>query len=162
MRSFVGWAAALAVGLSLSLRAASAREGADSPPAAAAAAPEADRLFRRYCATCHGQDFKGTDLRAVNPEIPDFTSAAWHANHSDARLLVSILSGRGAGMPAFADKLSQEQARSLVARLRQAAPIGAKPPSPAMDDFHRRFEELTRELDALRDEFYEADRADQP
>jgi mono/diheme cytochrome c family protein len=155
MRNSTWLAAALAAGLGLSLRAASARD-------AAAVVPDADPLYRRYCARCHGNDFKGNDWRAVNPDMPDFTSAVWHAGRSDARLLVSIRDGRGQGMPPFGQKLSEAQQRSLVARLRRAAPPAPLQPAAGPDDFDIRFEELILRMEALKKEFDEADQAEEP
>jgi mono/diheme cytochrome c family protein len=155
MRISTWLAAALAAGLGLSLRAASAHE-------AAAVAPDADLLYRRYCARCHGSDFKGSEWRATNADMPDFTSATWHVVRSDARLLVSIRDGRGQGMPPFGQKLSEAQQRSLVARLRRAATPAAPPPAAGPDDFEIRFEELILRMEALKKEFYEADQAGEP
>ena len=150
MRAFLWSAAVLAVGLAFAPRAAAAGEA--SPDAGA------ERLYRRYCASCHGDDFSGGERREFIPELPDFTSAAWHAGRSDARLLVSILDGKGSGMPSFRRKLSEEQARGLVARLRRAAPafVPSRPPDGGPNDFDRRYEELTSEMDSLKKQFYES------
>ena len=142
------------VALAIAVRAHAAppipRPGEASPDAA-------DRLYRRSCARCHGDDLTGSLWREINPEMPDFTSAAWHAGKTDARLLASILDGKSPGMPSFRGKLSGEQARALVARLRQAAPdfVPARPPDPGPDEFDRRYDELTREMEMLKKQFYD-------
>ena len=61
-------------------------------------------------------------------------------------------------MPSFRGRLSEEQARALVARLRRAAPgfVPAGRPGAEPDEFDRRFEELEEELDRLKKEFHEA------
>ena len=166
MRSFIWLAAALTAGLGFAPRATAPREAAPQPAAPEAASPDAgaDRLYRRNCASCHGDDFTGSVWREFRPEIPDFTSAAWHAKRSDARLLASVLNGAGSGMPAFRRKLSEEQARALVARLRRAAPtfVPGQRPDAEPDDFHSSFEELEGEMNRLKKEFHEATRKNEP
>jgi mono/diheme cytochrome c family protein len=104
--------------------------GTDLPPARGEGPPggtEAAGLYRRYCQRCHGAD--GTGRRGADADdIPDFTRRAWQKQRDDAELLVSILEGRGTGMPAFQDRLSEVQARSLVAYIRAFAPA---PPTTA-------------------------------
>jgi len=137
----------LSVALTPGPRGATPRRGQSDPrvmPAAApAAAPTAfaSRFFRRYCASCHGEDFTGADARALTPQIPDFTSAAWQTSRSDAQLLVSILEGKGKRMPAYHGRLDRDKARALVAYVRQAGPPRPEPAS-VPDDFDRRFAEL--------------------
>jgi mono/diheme cytochrome c family protein len=73
---------------------------APRPSASAAAGADSGRaLFRRHCVKCHGADGTGSPARASMPEIPDFTDASWQARRSDARLLASILDGKGKEMP---------------------------------------------------------------
>jgi mono/diheme cytochrome c family protein len=129
-----------------------------APPAARPAGPgpkelslgEASRNFQRSCAKCHGNDGRGGEMRDSLPSIPDFTSRAWHEPHSDAQLLVSVLDGKGDGMPPFRDKVSREQARNLVAFVRSfnPSPTRVQPESP--DDFEARFQQLLAEFEDLR------------
>jgi mono/diheme cytochrome c family protein len=98
--------------------------------AKAAASPKSQvvrELFQKRCASCHGRDGAGTQTRASVPAIPDFTKAAWQAQRSDAQLLASILEGKGDEMPAARAKISEDQARALVALVRSFAPGSAKP-----------------------------------
>jgi mono/diheme cytochrome c family protein/uncharacterized membrane protein len=76
-------------------------------------------LFRQRCQRCHGADGKGSRARDKFPEIPDFTEVGWQRGHGDQQLLASILNGKGAEMPPFRDKLSEDQARELVAQVRR-------------------------------------------
>src|SRR5262245_61370692 len=52
--------------------------------------------YRRFCARCHGNDHTGAAGR-----VPNFTSRSWQQRRSDSQLLVSILEGKGSGMPPF-------------------------------------------------------------
>jgi len=71
-------------------------------------------LFRRHCQRCHGADGKGVAGKLDAAEPPDFTRRDWQEDRSNSRLLRSILDGRKKGMPAFQDKLTEDEARDLV------------------------------------------------
>jgi len=90
---------------------------AGSVPRATAPAPpsskelsirEGGRFFPKFCARCHGADGRGSAVRDSLPAIPDFTARAWQETRTDPQLVVSILEGKGAEMPAFQDKLARE------------------------------------------------------
>jgi mono/diheme cytochrome c family protein len=109
------------------------------------------------CASCHGTDFTGSVLREKGRDIPDFTDRQWHSHRTDAKLVVSILEGKGTRMPPFAQRLSEPEARALVSLIRQAnatplANAGAEP-----SDFETRFAELSREMETLKKQFHELD-----
>src|SRR5271166_3788148 len=93
---------------------------------AAPATPDVSELFRQICTKCHGADGTGSAARSCLPEIPDFTSAPWQARRADARLMASILDGKGSDMPPQRGKLGEEQVRSLVAYVRAFAPTTRK------------------------------------
>jgi mono/diheme cytochrome c family protein len=111
---------------------------------------DGNRLFRRFCATCHGLDGRGTRMRENLPRLPDFSRSAWQAGRSDTQLIVSILDGKGAEMPSFHGRVAREQARDLVAFIPTLAPSPARPVSTTTDDFEARFRHLSQELDELR------------
>jgi mono/diheme cytochrome c family protein len=115
-------------------------------------------LYTRYCARCHGDDFTGNGWRERGRQLPNFSSAAWQHSRSDAQLLVSIVEGKGARMPAFGDRLSQAQARDLVLLIRSANPARPATASIGRDDFDRRYAALLRELEELRKQFRELGR----
>jgi mono/diheme cytochrome c family protein len=71
-------------------------------------------IFRQYCMVCHGPDGKGAAMRPIIPAIPDFTNPGFHKERSDARMMVSILDGKGTLMPAHRGRFTEEQARRLV------------------------------------------------
>ena len=89
-------------------------------PADAAAAhapqpqPDAPALYRKHCATCHGNDGRAKTFKARFNKARDLTDAAWHAEASDERLFNSIANGRGEKMPAFKKKLSTAETEALV------------------------------------------------
>jgi mono/diheme cytochrome c family protein len=106
--------------------------------------------FQRFCARCHGPDGRGSGIRDSMPAIPDFTARAWHERRRDPQLVVSILDGKGAEMPAFQGKVAREQARDLVAFIRAFAPGSSPPSGAASDDFEARFRQLMQEFETLR------------
>src|SRR6516164_5212158 len=64
-------------------------------------------VFRRHCVKCHGADGTGAQTRKFHAQIPDFTDASWQARRSDARLVVSILDGKGQEMPPWHAKINE-------------------------------------------------------
>ncbi|GEM_PF-1447945 len=73
---------------------------------------EAETLYSKYCSACHGVDGAG-----VVPGTPDFRDAEWWESRLNevgwSGLVDVVLSGKDA-MPAFSDKLTSEQARSIL------------------------------------------------
>src|SRR5206468_2525607 len=102
-------------------------------------------LYRRHCASCHGQDGRGSTGRESRLEIPDFTRSAWQEQRSDPELLVSILDGKGTGMPPWSGKLSEGQARGLVAEVRAFAPTKSKSEGGSPTDFDKDYRRLQKE-----------------
>ncbi len=118
----------------------------------------ARELFGKRCQQCHGDDGKAEAQRRALPELPDFTNANWHLRRRDKQLLVSILDGKGQEMPAFRNKVTEDQARDLVALVRAFRPqAGSAPPreDPSASYFDKRFEELRSELADLKKQFYQ-------
>ena len=114
-----------------------------------AAVQEGGGLFQKSCARCHGRDGKGEVARDSLETIPDFTLRGWQQKRSDAQLLVSILDGKGTGMPAFRDKITRES-RSHYRDVHQGICAGAsRPTGSAADDFEARFDKLAKEFDEL-------------
>ena len=87
------------------------------------------------------------------PEIPDFSSRTWQGRRDRAELRASILEGRGAHMPGFADSLSAEQARELVELVRAFGPAAARSPDTPTGDFDTRLSQLREEFESLRREY---------
>ncbi|HVG22304.1 MAG TPA: c-type cytochrome [Blastocatellia bacterium] len=86
--------------------------------AAPASNVDAAALFAaNKCTGCHGADGKG------NPnikDVPNFTDAAWQKKTTDAEMIKTIANG-DKPMPAYKDKLSEEQIKALVAYVRSFA-----------------------------------------
>jgi mono/diheme cytochrome c family protein len=107
-------------------------------------------VYRQRCQRCHDADGSGE-----SSDAPDFRSAAWQKRRSDVQLLVSILDGVGT-MPGFRGKITQDQARELVAVVRAFAAVDRS--NGSAGDFQTRFRQLQEELDDLRRQFEELGR----
>ncbi len=105
------------------------------------------------CARCHDRDGTGNAARDNLGEIPNFRNHKWQTSRSDTQLLVSILDGKGKHMPSFRGKLSDGEAREIVAQIRALDSEQAEPPrEPSAADFETRFNELQRELEELKNQ----------
>jgi mono/diheme cytochrome c family protein len=159
MRSLFLSALSLALGAGWYLGTTLGVEGRPPSGRAAQAAPSgaATGQYNRWCARCHGADYSGSGWRDRGRQIPDFRSSSWQNSRGDAHLLVSILDGKGAHMPAFSDRLSEGEARDLVLLIRHASsnrPAGAR---VERGNFARRYAALQKELEALRRQFRDLD-----
>ena len=81
-----------------------------------AKAKEAKRLFKQKCAKCHGQDGAGNNYGQIIGTT-NLTNPEWQERADDKRIINSIKHGRGQ-MPAFGEKLSEEQITSLMLYVR--------------------------------------------
>ena len=107
-------------------------------------------IFRQYCIVCHGPDGTGSIMRANLPPIPDFNNPNWQLEHSDPQLLVSILEGKGTLMPANRGRITEDQARDLVAYVRAFGPAELRVSTPtAQSDFEQRFNALQQQWETL-------------
>jgi mono/diheme cytochrome c family protein len=107
-------------------------------------------IFRQYCIVCHGADGTGSLLRAPMPPIPDFTNSTWQIQHTDPGLVVSILDGKGSLMPANRGRITDAQARDLVAYLRSFGPRTLRKKGPASEsEFEKSFRELEQRWNEL-------------
>jgi mono/diheme cytochrome c family protein len=79
----------------------------DRPPA---------QLYRRHCVSCHGNDGRAKTSKGKFSHARDLSDAEWQADVSDERIFNSIMNGRNVRgkMPAFANKLNEKEAESLV------------------------------------------------
>jgi mono/diheme cytochrome c family protein len=110
-------------------------------------------IFRQYCIVCHGPDGTGTVIRSALPKIPDFTSPAFHKDHSDAQLMVSILDGKGTQMPANRGRVSENQVGDLVAYVRAFGPkIPGTKPRVSDTEFEKSFRQLQEQWNELQKE----------
>jgi mono/diheme cytochrome c family protein len=112
-------------------------------------------LYRRYCSRCHGSDGRGKSKRAHMPQIPDFTESSWQKRRSNSQLEVTILEGQGRSMPAFSQRLKDEEVQALVSYIRGFNSSDFAPASAAVIEFDQRFRLLQEELNELRQQFRE-------
>jgi mono/diheme cytochrome c family protein len=106
-------------------------------------------IFRQYCLVCHGPDGTGSAMRAQLPPIPDFSRSTWQAEKNDPQLLISILDGKGTLMPANRGRVSEEQARDLVAYIRAFGPAEVRGGQMAPSDFQKQLDSLQQQFDTL-------------
>lgn len=92
---------------------------ASAEPAPAKTRPAA-QLYRRYCVSCHGNDGKAKTSKGKFSHARDLSDPQWQTDVSDERIFNSIMNGRNerGNMPAFADKLNEKEADTLVAFVR--------------------------------------------
>jgi mono/diheme cytochrome c family protein len=76
----------------------------------------APQLYRRYCVSCHGNDGRAKTSKGKFSHARDLSDAQWQAEVSDERIFNSIMNGRNVrgNMPAFSNKLRDQEADSLV------------------------------------------------
>lgn len=81
----------------------------------------APQLYRRHCASCHGNDGRATTSKGKFNHARDLSDAQWQADVSDERIFNSIMNGRNArgNMPAFANKINGKEADALVEFVRR-------------------------------------------
>jgi mono/diheme cytochrome c family protein len=112
-----------------------------------------EAVYQRRCQRCHGPDGRGDGDRENFPELPDFTRHTWQQVHSDPQLVVAILEGKGHHMPAFAGRLSRQQAEDLVAYIRGLDPLQVRDRKEMDGDFEEKFRQLEKEWQDLRQQF---------
>ncbi len=130
---------------------------APGPPGQAEVLTGEDAPYRRCCQRCHGPDGKGGRTPRGLANLPDFSDPAWQVRRSDTQLLVSILEGKGTGMPGFREKVEREQAEQLVAYVRSFCPRAARAASAPRGPggFEAHFHRLLEEFQDLQRQFQE-------
>jgi len=109
-------------------------------------------IFQQFCLVCHGPDGTGSMMRPRMPPIPDFTSTAFQNSHSDARIRISILEGKGTLMPANRGRVTDEQAADLADYIRAFGPtrtvaVGTQPSDTEFEKAIRQLEEQWNSLE---------------
>lgn len=77
----------------------------------------ANTLFVKNCASCHGIDGRAKTFKARLKHARDLTNPNWQAGISDEHIYNSILRGNGK-MPAFGKMLSKPEIAALVTSVR--------------------------------------------
>jgi quinol-cytochrome oxidoreductase complex cytochrome b subunit/cytochrome c len=91
---------------------------------------EVARLYASHCAACHAVDGSGSQLRPSMPTLPDFTSLAWQMAHTELDIAHRIVDGNEPLMPAFKNRLTQEQNIALTLYVRYFALEPGQPAAP--------------------------------
>jgi mono/diheme cytochrome c family protein len=75
--------------------------------------PAGGKLYRDYCALCHGEqgDGRGIAAPSMGRKLNDFRSTAFWSDRSDKKIIQVILKGQGR-MPA--QSVSPEEAKAIV------------------------------------------------
>lgn len=74
-------------------------------------------VYGSKCALCHGKDGAGLPNWRSKGQ-PDFTKSDWQEAHTDLEITEAIKNGKGKYMPAFKNKLSEDDMTALVQRVR--------------------------------------------
>lgn len=96
-------------------------------PASVAAAGAAEN-WTGHCAKCHGPDGAGKTKMGARLKIRDLTSAEVQKEFTDEQAFTAIKSGvkeqKGdkLAMPAYAEKLSDEEITAMVSHVRSMSP----------------------------------------
>jgi mono/diheme cytochrome c family protein len=90
----------------------------------------AEALWTVSCAGCHGRDGKGQGpQRPPGAQPPDFTSAEFQQQRSDAQLVQVITAGKGM-MPPFGKQVNPQGIAALIGHIRAFAPAQAGAAQP--------------------------------
>lgn len=112
-------------------QAADAQKSVVKPAAISAAAERGFVLYESYCANCHGLNMEGG-------QAPSLADAMWEYGGGDADIIQSISVGiESAGMPGFADSLSESDQTDLLAYIRTGGVMKTTPPIhdvPSIED----------------------------
>lgn len=86
-------------------------------PSGAMAADDAQAVWNKQCAKCHGKTGAGDTKMGEKMKVKDYTTAEFQAQFTDEQLAKAIRDGEGK-MPAYAKKLTEEQIQAQVKLIR--------------------------------------------
>ena len=91
--------------------------------ASAALAEDVKVNWDKHCKKCHGADGKGETVMGKKLKVKDYTDAKVQESFKDEEAFKITKEGKKEGsktlMPAYADKLSDEEIKDLVAYVRK-------------------------------------------
>lgn len=93
------------------------------PSPALAQQPDAQALYGKLCAACHGPTGGGDGpvAAALKPKPASFTDPQFQAARTDEQFTAAIKAGKPP-MPPFGQQLSAAEVKALVAYIRQLGP----------------------------------------
>jgi len=114
-------AAAILLGVGLFIDAVNGMQAAtQNAPVNVSRAAAGQQIYAQYCQTCHGEKGYGDGPSAASLPVQPFDLTTHVLLHDEQYLHAVILDGRGY-MPAFGDRLSQDQILDLIAYTRLLA-----------------------------------------
>ncbi len=91
--------------------------------ASTASADDAKANWEKHCQKCHGADGKGQTMMGKKLKVKDYTDAKVQDSFKDEEAAKLTKEGKKEGdknlMPGFADKLSDQEIKDLVAYIRK-------------------------------------------
>ena len=77
------------------------------------------KFYQNHCVKCHGADGSATGEDGKRLKGEDFTDKKWLSDTKDEEMINTIMKGKffGMAMPAFKDKLTQEEAQLIVTEI---------------------------------------------
>ena len=86
------------------------------------------KFYQNHCAKCHGADGSATGEDGKRLKGQDFTDPKWLSDAKDEEMINTIMKGKffGIAMPAFKDKLTQEEAQLIVTEIIRKSKKGKK------------------------------------
>jgi mono/diheme cytochrome c family protein len=111
---------------------ASAVSTAQASPVPGVAATDGEKLYRNYCAVCHGAEGGGDGPAAssFDPPPPDLTDAERMGQLTDERMLEVLSNGSGV-MTGFASMLTPEEVEAVAEYTRTLSEAPGDEPSAA-------------------------------
>jgi mono/diheme cytochrome c family protein len=100
-----------------------ARKLKNPVPVSVVSLADGKMLYGEHCQKCHGEkgDGKGEKAPELREEPTNFTDAKHMSRQADGEIFMPIEKGTGP-MPAFADKMTEQQAWEIVDYVRTFAP----------------------------------------
>lgn len=93
-----------------------------------AAESQGPELFANVCSRCHGPNGGGGQPAFVGGPAPrNFRDHAFQESRTDEQLKMTIKTGKGTGMPAFAGTFDDAQLEALVRQIRSFDPENRGP-----------------------------------
>ncbi len=84
---------------------------------------QGQKLFASACARCHGAEGAGgLPLFDGGPSPRNFHDHGFHDSHTDEQIKLTIVNGKGVGMPPFGTTFTDAQLDALVAHVRGCDP----------------------------------------